>query len=39
MPWRPEEGVKSPGVGVTGVCEQPDVGSSNQILYKGSTCF
>lgn len=26
-PWRPEESIGSPGVGVTGSCEPPTVGA------------
>lgn len=27
--WSPEEGVGFPGTGVTGDCDQPDVGAGN----------
>ena len=29
--WSSEEGVQSPGAGVTGVCELPDVGAGPRI--------
>lgn len=28
--WRPEEGVRFPGAGVTGSCELPDLGTGDQ---------
>lgn len=34
-----EEGVTSPGAGVTGSCEPPNVGTGNQVLWKNSLCF
>lgn len=36
LPWRPKEGLKSIGDGVTGVCELPDVGAG--IVMKEQQC-
>jgi hypothetical protein len=38
--WRLEEGVGSPGAGVTGSFEQPDVGAESRIIWvlKSSKC-
>lgn len=31
-PQRPEDGIRSPGAGVTGSCKLPGVGARNRIL-------
>lgn len=38
--WRPKEGIRFPGAGVTGGCKAPDVdsGSQTQDLCKSSRC-
>lgn len=38
--WRPEEGVKTSGTGVTGGCKSPGVSARNraQVLCKKSKC-
>lgn len=33
-PWRPEEGVLSPGAGVTGSCQPLDVGNGSQVKFQ-----
>lgn len=40
-PWKPEEGVRSPGAGVTGRCELFYVGAGNrtQVLGESRRCF
>lgn len=39
-PWRPEEGVESPGARVVDFCELPDMGAGNQtrVLWKCNKC-